>query len=154
MADVAAKAGLGQLEATLNEYFGKKAPALPANIKEVIVKIAPWLTVLGVVLSIPALLTLLGLGGLVAVTSPLAGVEGVKAGWGYMVSMVFLVVIVVLEGLAIPGLFARSRKGWTLIYYSVLVNVVSSIITLNIIGAALSLLVGGYFVFQVREYYK
>jgi hypothetical protein len=157
MADqAAAKAEINvkNIETFLNEYLGKKAPALPPNVKELIVKFAPWLTVIGVVISIPALLTLLGLGGLVAITAPLGGVSGVQSGFGYLVSMVFLVATIVLEGLAIPGLFAKTRQGWLMVFYSILVNALGSLLQFQIVGAVLGLIIGGYFIFQVREYYK
>ena len=38
--------GLAQLESVLEEYLVKKAPGIPANIKELIVKFAPWLTII------------------------------------------------------------------------------------------------------------
>jgi hypothetical protein len=142
------------LENTLNEYFGKKAPALPTNIKELLVKFAPWLSVIGVVLSLPALLALVGLGGLVAITSPLGGVSGVQQGVGYLISVVFLIITVALEGLAIPGLFAKSKAGWKMMFYSILVSAVGSLLGMNIVSAIIGLAVGCYFLFQVREYYK
>jgi hypothetical protein len=142
------------LENTLNEYFGKKAPALPVNIKELLVKFAPWLSVIGVVISIPALLALVGLGGIVAITAPLGGVSGIQAGFGYTISMIFLVATVVLEALAIPGLFAKSKAGWKMMFYSVLVSAVGSILSMNIVSAIIGFAIGCYFLFQVREYYK
>ena len=154
MADVNTQSGFKQLETTLNEYFGKKAPALPAGLKEIIVKVAPWLTVIGILFAIPALLALLGLGGLVGVLSPLGGLEGIHAGVSYTIGLLLLVAAVILEGLAIPGLFARSKKGWTYIFYSQLVSAVSSLLTGGIIGAVIGLIIGLYLIFQVREYYK
>ena len=39
-----------QLNKTLEMYLVKRAPALPKNIKEILVKFAPWLAIIGVVL--------------------------------------------------------------------------------------------------------
>lgn len=50
---------LNQLETKLEDIFGKQAPQLPPNIKELLVKIAPYLAILGVVISVPAILALL-----------------------------------------------------------------------------------------------
>ena len=35
------------LEGSLNEVFGKNAPALPKGFKDFLVKIAPWLSLIG-----------------------------------------------------------------------------------------------------------
>lgn len=47
------KSYMNQLEDLLTEYLVKKAPALPANVKEVIVNFAPWITLILVILALP-----------------------------------------------------------------------------------------------------
>jgi len=154
MAEKSLKENLGQIETTLEDYLVKKAPALPTNIKEIIVKIAPYLAIVGVVISLPAVLALLGLTGLVAVFSPLGGAAGVSSGFGYTLSTIILIAVIVLEALSIPGLMGRKKTGWDYSFYSVMVSAVSSVFSGAIVSAVFGLLVGLYLLFQVKEYYK
>ncbi len=150
------KSGLGQLESTLELYLVDKAPfSLPSNVKEIIVSFAPWVTVIGLVLAIPGILLAFGMG---AVVAPFTGFMGpayaMQYSMMYMVSMAFLAVTVVLEALADPGLFNRSAKAWKLLYYALLVGAVSSLVGGNIISAIIGVVIGMYFLFQVKSYYK
>lgn len=151
------KGMFGKLEVTLEEYLVKKAPfQLPENVKEIIVKFAPYLAILGVVLGIPAVLALFGAG---AILAPLGLVGGMMTGrpfigFSYIISIVFLGVMIVLEALAIPGLFSRSKKAWTFLYWSTLVGVVQNIVSFNVGGLVIGGLISMYFLFQVKEYYK
>ena len=142
---------LVQLESVLELYLVKKAPALPENVKEIIVKYSPYLAILGLVLSVPSIITLLGLGGLI---NRYAYLSGVYYGPSFSISVIFLVISTVLMGLSIPGLFARKVSAWNLMFYSSLVNAVYNLIRFDlgslIIGAAISL----YFLFQVKSYYR
>jgi len=148
---------LKSLESTLEEYLVKKAPfQLPANVKEIIVKFAPYLAILGVVMGIPGVLALLGAGTILA---PLGFVGGMMTGRpflgvGFIVNVLFLGIMVLLEALAIPGLFSKSKKAWTFLYWSALVGVVQNIISFNIGGLVIGGLISMYFLFQVKEYYK
>jgi hypothetical protein len=45
---------LGGLEETLDLYFRQKAPAMPPNVKELLVKAAPWITLFILVITLPA----------------------------------------------------------------------------------------------------
>ncbi len=149
------KSYLVQLEDVLELYLVKKVPALPENVKELIVKVAPWLTIIGIVLSVPALLAVLGLGAFVA---PFAGMMGPGVafayGMNYFVSMAILAVALVLEALAVPGLLSRSKKGWTLVFYATLVSLVSNLVNLNFVMGLVGALIGWYFLFQVKSHYK
>jgi hypothetical protein len=140
-----------QLESFLDDYLVKKAPALPTNIKDMLVKYAPYISILVVVLSLPPVLALLGIG---AILSPLAYMGGVYVGSSFSFSLLFLIASLIVEAVAIPGLFARKQSAWRLMYYGVLINAVYELLKLNlgslIVGSAISL----YFLFQVKSYYK
>lgn len=147
---------MGKLEKTLDEYLIKKAPSMPKSWKETIVKIAPYLVLAGVVLSIPTILGLLGLGSVLA---PFGAIGGLAVGrpffgFGYIISIVFLAITIILEAMAIPGLFNKAKQGWTYCYYAVLVAAVQSIVSFNIGGLIIGTLLGLYILFQVKEYYK
>ena len=145
-----------KLEVTLEEYLGKKAPQLPKEWKEVIVKFAPYLAILGVIFGAFSFLALLGLGAFLA---PLGFVGGMMTGRpflgiGYIVNVLFFGVMILLDGLAISGLFSRSKKAWTYLYWSALVGVVQNIVSFNVGGLIIGGLLSLYFLFQVKEYYK
>lgn len=145
-----------KLEVTLDKYLGKKAPQLPKEWKEIIVKFAPYLAILVVIFGAFSFLALLGLGAFMA---PLGFVGGMMTGRpflgvGYIVNVLFFGVMILLEGLAISGLFSRSKKAWTFLYWSALVGVVQNIVSFNVGGLIIGGLLSMYFLFQVKEYYK
>jgi chromate transport protein ChrA len=131
----------------LQELFGK-LPNLPGNVREVLVKIAPYLAIIGVLFSLPGILAIVGLG---------AAFGAYGYGYGYgggIVSIVLLIATAVLMALAIPGLFARKESGWRYLFYTALVSAISSLVMFNlgslIIGTGLTL----YILFQVRSSYR
>jgi hypothetical protein len=142
---------LNELEDKLAEFFTKKVPALPENIREGIVKYGPYLALIGIVFSLSALLPLLGIG---AVVAPLAVLTGVRGGIGYIFPLIFGLVIIVLEAMAIKGLFKRQMKAWKLMFYISLISAVSSLSTLDLPGLIVGLGLSWYILFQIRSYYK
>lgn len=138
---------------TFDLYLVKKAPALPKNIKEVIVALAPWLEIIGVVLTIPALFAVLGFNAMMYGT-PYGGYVAAKTGYNFSLATIFLLAGMVLMLLAIPGLFKRSKSGWNYVFYSVLVNAVYSLISMQLFGLIVGSLISLYLLFQVRSYYK
>lgn len=111
---------------------------------------APYATILGVVLAVPAVLALLGIS---AVFAPLAVLSG---GWGLVaiVSMVTLVVTIVLDILAIPGLFKKQKSAWDKLFWVSLINVVTALIGGHWVNLIIGTAISWYFLFQVRSYYK
>lgn len=145
------KGGLGQLENTLDLYFGKKAPALPKDIKEIIVKLSPYLVALMLILSLPAILAVLGIS---AFFMPVSYGFGLHYGFNYTLGIIFLVISVVISALALPGLFKRAQSAWRLMFYSSLVSLVQNLVSFNWGALIIGGLVSFYILFQVREYYK
>ncbi len=92
-----------------------------------------------------------GLGALVA---PFVVMGGVQAAAGFGLGMVFSIAMLVLEAIAIPGLFKRKLSAWKLMFYASLLGGVQALITFNlgglVIGTGLSL----YVLFQIKSYYK
>ncbi len=145
----------GSIEETLDLYFGKKAPQLPEGVRNFIVMIAPWLILISVILSIPALLALIGISSFVVPMSAMMGYGGYLGGGAmWTVSMVLLAITVVLEALAIPGLFKKAKSAWNLVFYSVLVSLLSSLVVLNLVGFIISALISFYILFQIRSSYR
>jgi hypothetical protein len=132
------------------DKYVKKAPPLPANIKELLVQFAPWLAILTVLTSLPAILSILRMGTYVGAYG------GYYAGWGmrYTLMVIFLIANVALRAFSIKGLFAKSINGWNYLFYSILLYLVYAVFTFDIIGGLVSTLVSLYLIFQIRTSYK
>jgi hypothetical protein len=119
-----------KLEEILDLYLVKKAPSIPTNIKEIIVKFFPYIALVALILSLPSFLGILGLASL------------------------FLIATLILDIIALPGLFARKYNGWKYLYYASLINAIYALVRFDlgslIIGTTLSL----YILFQVKSYYQ
>ena len=132
----------------LDFYLVKKAPfQLPPEVREFFVKFGPWIALVFLVLSLPALLFLLGVGTALV---PFGGV-GYAAGFGYLT--VVLLAQLVLLCLALPGLFKRKMSAWRLMLYSQLIGIVFNLLSGAIIGAIIFGLIGLYILFQIRTLY-
>ena len=151
------KSALVNLEDTLKIYFTDKAPfQLPENVKETIVKIAPYLTIVGVVFGVLGFIALLGSGAILVPLGTLGGIVTGRPflGVGYIMNVLFLGVMVLLEAMSIKGLFARKISAWRLMFYISLISLVSNLINFNLGGLIIGAIVSWYFLFQVRSYYK
>lgn len=142
-----------KLENFLYTYLHTKAPFhLPANIKELIVKYGPWLALVLIILALPLVLLALGLSVLIAPF--MAMYRTVHNTADFYISQLLSLVAIIIEGMAISGLFARSLKAWRLIYYAALLNAVAGIIVGNVIGALIGAVISLYILFEIKEYYK
>lgn len=140
-----------QLETTLELYFGKKAPAMPENVKKGLVKYGPYITMVMMVMVFPLILALLGL---TAFLSPFAYMGGFRAGFGFSVNTFFTVVIVILQAMALPALFKRQMSGWRLMYYVALLQVVQNIIGVQLGSLVIGAVISFYVLFQIKNLYK
>lgn len=151
------KGSFNKIEVLCDEYLVKKAPfTLPANVKEIIVKLAPYFAIVAVVLGIPAVLVFFGLGTFIVPMGIVGGLASGRPflGFGYILATIILAINIIIEAMAIPGLFSRSKSAWRLIYYASLINIVHGLITFNLGGMIVGGLISLYFIFQVKEYYK
>ena len=91
------------------------------------------------------------------------GLDTTTESIGFSLYLAFTTLLVsgILLLLAAPGLKAMKKTGWSFIFYSLLINLAYGVIVLftdyggfgNLLAAAVGSLVGGYFLFQVREYF-
>ncbi|RJQ36942.1 hypothetical protein C4559_04395 [Candidatus Microgenomates bacterium] len=133
------------------EQFFVKAPALPANAKEIIVKITP---ILSLVFGVLGILASLGGLGLLTAFSPVAAVGGVPSyGLGFVSAILWLLGAVLLL-LAFTGTKARKISGWNFLFWSELVNVAGSFISMSFISGIIGGLITFYILFQIKSYYK
>lgn len=148
---------VNQLTKTLDGYYAK-SPALPANIKDLLVSIAPWVTLIAGVL---ALLSGLSLFSLLGLATSVAGPYMAAAGLGgfavtAILSLLILFVTGVIYLLAFSPLKGRKVKGWNYMLYAMLLYVLSAVVRLNVLDVVWSLVgfaVGYYFLYQVRSHY-
>lgn len=138
----------------LDDYYAK-LPPLPKGASDFIVSVAPWLALIFGVLSV---LTGIAGFGVLAVLSPFATVAGagVYAVTGLVASLVLLVEGVVML-LAFSPLKGRHVRGWNLMFLSLVLSVLSSVVSLRVFGVVESIigaLIGYYFLYQIRSYYK
>ena len=132
----------------LDFYLVKKAPfQIPGEIRELLVKFGPWIALVFLILSLPALLLMLGIG---TAFMPFGG-PMYAAGFTYLT--VVLLAQLVLLGLALPGLFNRKMSAWKLLLYSQLIGIVFSLLNGSILGALIGGLIGLYILFQIRTLY-
>ena len=132
----------------LDFYLVKKAPfQLPKEVKEFFVKFGPWIALILLLLWLPGLLLMLGVG------TAFMPFGGAVYSVGFTFASVFLLGQLVLLGLALPGLFKRKMSAWRLIFYSQLVGIVFSVLMGSIVGALIGGLIGLYILFQIRPLY-
>lgn len=141
---------LAPLEKQLNEYFYDKAPRLPKGLCEFLVMIAPYVTIISAVLGAIALL---GLVGISTLSLPVAVFAAPTYAFNFWVYTVATAIAWLLSLASIPGLFARSKQGWNFMFYGTLWGAVINLLSMNLFGMILGLLIGFYFLFQLRPYY-
>ena len=133
----------------LDFYLVQKAPfQIPDDAKEWIVQYGPWITVVLLVLAVPPLLIVLGIG---AALTPFGG-TGYATGFTYVT--IVLVVQLGLMVAALPGLFARKMSGWRLLFYAQILRFVFSLLSGSLFGAVVGVVLSMYLLFQVRPLYK
>lgn len=138
----------------LNYYLVDKAPfALPKGLKDFLVKYAPIFALIVGVFSAFGAISIFGIS---AVLSPfvLLGNGGANALGGAFIGAIILGIIAVMYFMAYPGLKARKLSGWTLLFYIETLNIVNSLLDVNILNALIGGVIGYYILFQIRSYYK
>jgi hypothetical protein len=161
-----------QLEASLEDIFVKKAPTLPANTKKTLVQYLPWINLALGIISLWAAYTLWHwahwanritdysnslsaiYGGPVPVTSRLSA-----AVW---LSLAVLAIEAVIYLVAFSPLRALKRRGWNLLFYAMLINVLYSLIVMftnyggmtSFLTGLISTIIGLYFLFQLKSQYQ
>ncbi|HEX9565752.1 MAG TPA: hypothetical protein VF981_17355 [Gemmatimonadaceae bacterium] len=132
----------------LDHYLVRKAPfQIPDGGREWIVRYGPWIMLVLLVLTLPAVLIALGIGTFLV---PFGGL-GYATGFGFLT--LFILAATVLRALSLPGLFARKMSGWQLAFYAQIVDFVGGLLSRSIIGAIVGALIGMYILFQIRSLY-
>jgi uncharacterized membrane protein HdeD (DUF308 family) len=159
------------LETKLNDIFVKNAPALPKGGKKVLVEWAPWLALLGGILTLWSVAMLWHwahvANDLINYANSLSAAYGgtkvadTRMTVGIWLGLLVLLVEGVIYLLAFPGLRDRKKSGWNWIYYGALINIVYGFVIMFTnyggVGSFLLSLVGSviglWLLFQVRASY-
>lgn len=156
-----------KLENTVADWY-KGAPHLPPNGQVWLWKNVWWIVLIGVIVAVFSLISILGLlmlalGLSAGYAATYGGLDSGFAGLAMIsliVSIIFWVLTIILEAVAIKPLKELQKKGWDLIFIVILLNlafsVVSLVLSLNIIGLIFTFIwsaIGAYFLFEIRHLY-
>lgn len=148
------KGGLGTIEQYL-EDVNKKLPPLPKKAVDVISQYMPWIILIVAVLMIPAILAVFSVNALFGPASYYgAYYAGTTRGSIYYISWIFSMVAFVLEIIAIKGLMARKISAWRMVFWATLISAIGTLLTGEIFSFIISLAIGLYILFQIKQNYK
>jgi hypothetical protein len=161
---------LAPLEKSLDDIFGSKASyQLPVGFKDFLVKVAPWLSLASGIFGLLSALSLWRLA--TSVNEFVDYANELSAAYGgtvqtrdtgvlLWVSLAMIVLFSVLAFLAFPGLRARKKTGWNIMFYSMLASVLYSIVSMfyyggfgSLLGSLIGTAIGLFLLFQVRSRY-
>jgi hypothetical protein len=138
------------LEKELEPIFLQKFPPFSEEIKEFLVRYGPYIILVLSIIGVFGLLTALGIGGAALGLGAVA--PGI--GFNFYLSIVLGILTLIMYLMAFSPLKARKRSGWNLLYYALLIGLVSNLIQLFILGALISGVIGFWVLFQIREKYS
>lgn len=160
------------IENKLDELLVKNAPfQLPENGRKMLVSALPWLTLIGGVLSVLAVWgvyqlatwanTWMNAASELGTTYGYAGYSGYASnGPLLLMSAILIAVEAILFFMAFSPLKERRKRGWDLLFWVSMLNVVYAVVymvatpnLLSLIFSLLGSLVGLYLLFQVRSHY-
>lgn len=152
---------VNDLEKLLVEQFAKVPFHLPAGARKWLGENAWWLVIVGIVLSmlavVGALQTLLwaqNLASMYGVVVPRSAMADI----GLWVSVAVFVVTIIIEAKAVTPLRLKQKKGWDLIFLATLISLVGSLVTGvlsgsvvgSLFGVVLGVAIGGFFLYEVH----
>lgn len=134
------------------EDINKGLPALPKNIKDLLVMLAPWFALVAGILGVFGILSAFGL---MSVFGGLGLAMGMNSGFNGIFYVYLLVGLVtsVLDLMAFPSLRMNKMKGWNYLLWSEALSLVVNVVSFNIVGVLFSL-VYLYLLLQIKSYYK
>ncbi len=152
------------------EVWLKPLPHLPTTWRKWLAGNVWWIVLVGVIISAFGIFSLFSALSFLTATTNYYGAVLQEAGvqvhgslWSVSIyiSIALLVVTVVLEAMAISPLKTQNKKGWDLMFLAYLIGIASSVISallnleiMSLIGAAISAVIGAYFLFEIRSYFK
>lgn len=166
-----AKTNINALEKWL-ESINKKLPQIPKKGRDVLARLAPWLTLVGGVISLFGAWSFWQAGHavskLVEWSNNLSRIYGSNDAIGasslsitWYIAFVLLIVQAVLLLMAFPKLKDGKRSGWSLLFYNSLLTGVIALVYLftpsygfsSLLGYLVGTAVSLYLLFQIREHF-
>ncbi|GGC00330.1 hypothetical protein [Dyadobacter sediminis] len=137
------------LERELEPVFLQKFPPFSEQVKEFVVQYGPYFILILSVLGLVGLFTAFGIMGAVS------GMGSVSTAFGisFYLNIALGVFVLIMYLMAFSPLRARKRSGWNLLYYALLIGLISNMVQLNILVAIVSGVLGFWILFQIREKY-
>jgi hypothetical protein len=163
---------LQPLEKSLDDIFGKQAPALPPNGKKFIVQVVPWLSLIGGLFTLYSAYllwnwahtanTFIDYANSLSAAYGGPQVASSRLSVGIWIGLAVLVVEGLLYVLAFPGTKDRKKSGWNLLFYAMLINIAYGLVIMftsyggvgSLIGTLIGSAIGFYFLFQIRGNYS
>lgn len=137
------------LENELEPIFLGKFPPFPENVKEFLVKYGPYVMLVGAIFTLFGLLAAFGIG-----TAALGvGMIAYGGGFNMYVGLLIATVIMVMYLMAFSPLRARKRAGWNLLYYALILSLISNLLQLALFAFIIGGVLGFWVLFQIREKY-
>jgi hypothetical protein len=133
----------------LEQWFSQ-APALPQNARESLVKYIPVIALIFGIIGI--LLSLAGIVALTTLTSLALATGGHGFGGGFLAAIFWLASSILLFA-AYFGTKARKISGWNMLFWSEVVYLVGSLVSLNILQGIISALISFYLLYQIKPFY-
>ena len=149
----------------------KPLPHLPKKFQKWLAENAWWLALIGLVVSIIAIVSLVGL--VLTVMTFLSGTVGfytAAVGQLYtgfsiittVISLLFSAISIALIAFAIKPLKAQLKRGWTLMFSALLVNIAAAVVDMvldfnvfmlvpSLIAIAVGAGIGAYLLFEIRQ---
>lgn len=159
------------LEKSLEKVFVDSAPKLPERGKEVLVEWLPWINLILGILTLWSVYWLWHWAHLANRFIDYAnqlnqyyggpGIQTHRLTALVWLGLIVLAVQAVLYLMAFPATRARQKRGWDLMFYALLVNLVYGIVTIftdyggigNFIGSLIGTAIGLWLLFQIRGKY-
>lgn len=151
------KEHMSGLEGWLGGLFAN-APHIPENGRKVIVEYAPWVVLIFGILGVIGALSLFRAArGLSAISEYMPQSYSME----FMISIAISLLATALLLMSYPGIKAHKKSGWNLVFYSQVVGVAGSVVSVvmggyyseNLIVSIVVAVVGFWILFEVRSYY-
>jgi hypothetical protein len=131
------------VEHAIERQLGQESKfQLPDDYRRNFVRYLPWIALFFLPLQLGGVLLLLGV-------SALAKLFGA----GSFVPALISTGAFVLDAIALPGLFANTRKGWAFFCYAILLSALGNVLSLSLFGLLVSTLTV-WIAFQVKYHYR
>ena len=143
----------------VGDYF-KDLPHLPPKVVKFLVQVAPFLALIGGIFSLLSSLSMLSI---TFSLHPIFRYSWVGFGGNYLIVTFVLAVLQAADALllllAFKPLKQRQKLGWLYLYYSILISVAVSLISLfismaGLLSAVVWIVIDLYLIYDIRKSYK